>query len=102
MMPATRRASGGMVTAPHALAAESGARILDEGGTAIEAALATAAALAVVYPHMTGLGGDSFWLIAEPGCVPRTIDGAGRAGSRVGGPLYEGRGFDRRPRGAPR
>jgi gamma-glutamyltranspeptidase len=83
MMPATRRASGGMVTAPHVLAAESGARILADGGTAIEAALATAATLAVVYPHMTGLGGDSFWLVAEPGCVPRTIDGAGRAGSRV-------------------
>ena len=91
MMPATRRASGGMVTAPHALAAESGARILAEGGTAIEAALATAAALAVVYPHMTGLGGDSFWLIAEPGCVPRTIDGAGRAGCRVCAALYRER-----------
>ena len=55
-----------MVTAPHALAAQSGARILAEGGNAIEAALATAATLAAVYPHMTGLGGDAFWLIAEP------------------------------------
>ncbi len=91
MMPATTRASGGMVTAPHALAAESGARILADGGTAIEAALAVAATLAVVYPHMTGLGGDSFWLLAEPGCVPRTIDGAGRAGSRVSAALYEKR-----------
>jgi oxamate amidohydrolase len=91
MMPATRRASGGMVTAPHVLAAESGSRILTDGGTAIEAALATAATLAVVYPHMTGLGGDSFWLVAEPGCVPRTIDGAGRAGSRVSAALYEER-----------
>lgn len=44
-----------MVTAPHALAAESGARILADGGNAIEAALATAATLSVVYPHMTGL-----------------------------------------------
>src|SRR5258708_117256 len=91
MMPATRRASGGMGTAPPPLAAESGAPILAEGGTAIEAALAIAAALAVVYPHMTGLGGDSFWLVAEPGCVPRTIDGAGRAGAGVSAALYEER-----------
>jgi gamma-glutamyltranspeptidase len=91
MMPATMRASGGMVTAPHTLAAESGARILADGGTAIEAALAVAATLAVVYPHMTGLGGDSFWLVAEPGGVPRTIDGAGRAGSQVSAALYEER-----------
>ncbi len=100
-MPATRLARGGMVTAPHALAAESGARILAEGGTAIEAALATAATLAVVYPHMTGLGGDSFWLVAEPNCPPRTIDGAGRAGSRVSAALYEERGLGAVPwRGA--
>jgi len=66
-----------MVTAPHALAAQSGAQILAEGGNAIEAALATAATLAVVYPHMTGLGGDAFWLIAEPQRAPVTIDGAG-------------------------
>src|SRR5260221_3378778 len=90
-MLSTTRSSRGMVTAPHALAAQTGARILAEGGNAIEAALATAATLAVVYPHMTGLGGDSFWLVAEPGCPPRTIDGAGRAGSRVSAALYEER-----------
>lgn len=79
-----------MVTAPHALAAQSGARILAEGGNAIEAALAAAAVLTVVYPHMTGLGGDSFWLIAEPGGSPVTIDGAGRAGAGVSIALYQG------------
>jgi oxamate amidohydrolase len=84
----TAQSNGGMVTAPHVLAAESGARILAEGGNAIEAALATAAALTVVYPHMTGLGGDSFWLIAEPGRSPLTIDGAGRAGAQVSNSLY--------------
>ncbi len=82
-----------MVTAPHALAAQSGARILAEGGNAIEAALATAATLAVVYPHMTGLGGDAFWLIAEPGKAPVTIDGAGRAGGAVSDSLYRHHGF---------
>jgi gamma-glutamyltranspeptidase/glutathione hydrolase len=77
-----------MVTAPHADAAAAGARILAEGGNAIEAALATAAVLTVVYPHMTGIGGDSFWLIAEPDEAPLTIDGSGRAGMRVDPSLY--------------
>ncbi len=90
-----------MVTAPHALAAQTGARILAEGGNAIEAALATAATLAVVYPHMTGLGGDSFWLIAEPGRAPLTIDGAGRAGARLSVSFYRERGLSEVPwRGA--
>lgn len=83
----------GMVSAPHADAAAAGARILAAGGTAIEAALAMAAALTVVYPHMTGLGGDSFWLIARPGCEPCTIDGAGRAGADVNAALYTRRGL---------
>jgi gamma-glutamyltranspeptidase/glutathione hydrolase len=88
MTPVTQHSSGGMVTAPHAAAAAAGARILAAGGDAIEAALATAAALSVVYPHMTGLGGDSFWLIAEPGREPVTIDGSGRAGAGVSPSLY--------------
>jgi gamma-glutamyltranspeptidase/glutathione hydrolase len=92
-MMATTRAGRGMVTAPHALAAQAGARVLDEGGNAIEAALATAATLTVVYPHMTGLGGDSFWLIAEPGQAPVTIDGAGRAGGAVSVDFYRSKGL---------
>ena len=93
----TTRSSAGMVTAPHALAAQSGARILGEGGNAIEALLATAAALCVVYPHMTGLGGDSFWMIAEPGGAPITIDGAGRSGALVTPALYRDRGLSEIP-----
>jgi gamma-glutamyltranspeptidase len=93
----TAQSNAGMVTAPHALAAQSGARILAEGGNAIEAALATAAVLSVVYPHMTGLGGDSFWLIAESGRTPLTIDGAGRAGAQVSTSLYRGLGLQEIP-----
>jgi len=97
----TTRSGAGMVTAPHALAAQSGARILGEGGNAIEAALATAATLCVVYPHMTGLGGDSFWLIAAPDAAPLTIDGAGRTGSGVTAALYRDLGLREVPwRGA--
>ena len=84
----TARSGAGMVSAPHALAAQAGARVLAEGGNAIEATLATAATLCVVYPHMTGIGGDSFWLIARPGAAPLTIDGAGRSGAAVTTALY--------------
>jgi len=51
-----------MVVSPHYLATAAGARVLAEGGNAFDAAIAISSTLAVVYPHMTGLGGDSFWL----------------------------------------
>ena len=77
----TTYSRGGLVTAPHHLAAQAGLDILKAGGHAVEAAVATAAALAVVYPHMTGIGGDGFWMIAEPGRAPIAIDSCGRAAS---------------------
>jgi hypothetical protein len=42
---------GGIVVAPHHLASEAGRRVLADGGTAMEAGVAIAATLAVVYPH---------------------------------------------------
>ncbi|MBI4390750.1 MAG: gamma-glutamyltransferase, partial [candidate division NC10 bacterium] len=53
----------GMVATPHGLATQTGLRVLREGGNAIEAAVAAAATIAVVYPHMNSLGGDNVWLI---------------------------------------
>jgi len=53
----------GVITTPHHLASAAGLRILNEGGTAIDAMLAAGATLAVVYPHMTGIGGDAIWMI---------------------------------------
>lgn len=79
----TPRARRGMVTSPHHLASQAGLDILKAGGTAVEAAIAVAACLAVVYPHMTGIGGDGFWQIAEPGKAPTTVDACGRAGAAV-------------------
>ena len=81
-------ASRGMVSAPHNLAAASALAVLREGGNAIEAAVAGAATVAVVYPHMNGLGGDGFWLIAAPGRAPVAIDAAGPTGAGVSPALY--------------
>jgi gamma-glutamyltranspeptidase len=68
------------VAAPHALAAEAGRMVLAEGGNALEAMTAMAAAIAVVYPHMNAVGGDGFWLIREPGGRMRGIEACGPAG----------------------
>src|SRR2546429_1196825 len=59
------RASRGLVATPHALASEAGLAVLERGGNAVDAAIAAGAAIAVVYPHMNGVGGDSFWLIYD-------------------------------------
>ncbi len=69
----------GMVTAPHHLAAQAGAGVLRDGGTAVEAMVAAAATIAVVYPHMNSIGGDGFWLISRPGQAPQGIEACGRA-----------------------
>jgi len=70
-----------MAVAPHHLASQSALAVLREGGSAIEAMVAAAATIAVVYPHMNGLGGDGFWLIVPPEGDPIAIDASGAAGS---------------------
>lgn len=93
-MLTTKRGARGIVTAPHHLASGSGIDILRQGGTAIEAAVAMAASLAVVYPQMNSIGGDSFWLIAEPGREPLAIDGCGAAAAAADLALYRKAGHD--------
>lgn len=73
-----------MVVSPHYLASAAGARILAKGGNAIDAAVAVSACLAVVYPHMTGLGGDAFWLIySRKDQAVQGYNGSGRSGYQV-------------------
>ena len=63
----------GCVTAPHRLAAKAGVDILEQGGDAIEAMVAAAASIAVVYPHMNSIGGDGFWIIKKKDEPPIAI-----------------------------
>lgn len=89
----TPAAYGGMVVAPHHLAAQAGRDVLRDGGTAVEAMVAAAAAIAVVYPHMNALGGDGFWLIHDPaagGAPPIAIDACGPAAAAASLDRYRG------------
>lgn len=68
-----------MVATSNRLAVEAALWALAEGGTAIDAAIAADAVLGVVQPHSTGIGGDAFALVAEPGEPVVGFNGSGAA-----------------------
>jgi gamma-glutamyltranspeptidase / glutathione hydrolase len=72
-------ACDGMAATSHPLATGAAIDVLKAGGTAADAAVAAAATLAVVEPHMTGIGGDCFCLVAKPGTPVWGYNGSGRA-----------------------
>ena len=71
------------IASPHAAASAAGDAIFRRGGTAFDAALAAAAALTVVYPHMCAVGGDIIALAATPDGVVRVVNGSGAAPAGV-------------------
>ncbi|MEO8629980.1 MAG: gamma-glutamyltransferase [Betaproteobacteria bacterium] len=93
--------TNGVAVAPHALAAQSALSVLRDGGNAIEAMVAAAATIAVVYPHMNSIGGDGFWLIVPPDAAPIGIDACGRAGNAASIERYERDGLKSIPMRGP-
>lgn len=87
--------------APHHSASEAGRAVLAEGGNAIEAMVAMAATIAVVYPHMNSIAGDGFWLVHEPGGKIHAIEACGPAGSLATIERYRSKGFDAIPSRGP-
>lgn len=69
----------GAVSTSHHLATEAGAAALEAGGNAVDAALAAAATLCVVYPNNVALGGDLVALVRSPEGEIRFLNGTGAA-----------------------
>lgn len=96
-------AARGMVATPHYLASASGLDALRRGGSAVDAAIAANATLCVAYPHMAGLGGDGFWLIAGgPAEGVQALDASGPAAQKASRDYYRQHGIaDRMPARGP-
>ena len=77
--PASTSFTGALAT-PHALATEAGTQAFRDGGTAIDAAIAAAAMLTVVYPHNVALGGDLIALVRSPDGRVVCVNASGWAG----------------------
>jgi len=93
--------TGGIVTAPHHLASDIGRDVLRDGGNAIEAMVAMAAIIPVVYPHMNAIGGDGFWIIKPSGKKPIGIDACGAAAASAEVQLYRTKGHTNIPTRGP-
>jgi len=89
-------ASNGMVATSQPLAAQVGLDILKKGGNAIDAAIATAAALTVVEPTCNGIGGDAFALVWVKGEL-HGLNASGPAPQRLNAPAVKAAGYDEMP-----
>src|SRR5512139_4059233 len=80
----------GRVVSVLVLASDIGAAILAKGGNAVDAAVATAFALAVTHPSAGNIGGGGFMIIRLPNGTATTIDYRERAPAKATSTMYVG------------
>lgn len=98
----TALATNGIVATPHYLASQAGLRVLQDGGSAVDAAIAANAVLQVVYPHNCSIGGDAFWLIHDPREGRTTgLNGSGGAPASADAAALRARGLIEMPLRGP-
>ena len=92
------RGMRGAVSSDHPLATQAGLRVLQEGGSATDAIIAMAGVLAVVRPHMNGIGGDAFGIFydGETGAVT-ALNASGGAGEVATPEFFRVQGLNRIP-----
>ena len=92
----------GMVAAPHYLASQAGVWAMQQGGNAVDAAIAANLVLSVVYPHRAGLGGDAFFMIWQSGRhEPICLNGSGASAYNATLQFYRDRGHEVMPQRGP-
>src|SRR5690348_7013755 len=95
-------ATRGMVATAHYLATQAGLQMLQQGGNAIDAAIAANAAMTVVYPSTCSAGGDIFMLIWEAQTQQlHALNGSGRAPGGLTPALFATRGLQHMPARGP-
>jgi gamma-glutamyltranspeptidase len=94
--------SRGMVAAAHYLATQAGMHVLMQGGNAIDAAIATNAAMTVVYPSTCSAGGDIFVLIWDAKSQQlHALNGSGRAPGSMTPEYFAAQGMKKIPLRGP-
>ncbi len=92
----------GMIATPHHTATAIGASVLQEGGSAVDAAIAANAALTVLLPDQTSIGGDCFMMIWPPDePAPTGLNGSGRVPAVADPDALRGQGYESMPRFGP-